>query len=74
MWYGLTSPEKAYYQQMFQNTGVSAGGKYAMQNAREGIDRKLKERAGYKTSDPVIDAFNAWLDELYGPVPDAFKC
>lgn len=74
MWYGLTSPEKAYYQQMFRNTGVSAGGKFAMQNAREGIERKLKERAGYKTSDPVIDAFNAWLDEIYGPVPKAFKC
>lgn len=74
MFYGLTSPEAAYYQQLFNATGVSAGGKFAMQNAREGIERKLKERAGYKTSDPVIDAFNAWLDEIYGPVPKAFKC
>lgn len=74
MFYGMTSPEKAYYSQMFEATGVSAGGKFAMQNAREGIERKLKERAGYKTDNPIIDAFNAWLDELYGPVPDAFKC
>lgn len=74
MFYGMTSPEKAYYTQLFEAAGVSGGGKFSMQNAREGYERNLREKAGYKSDNPVIDGFNRWLDDMYGPVPKAFKC
>ena len=74
MFYGMTSPERAYYQQLFEATGVSGGGKFAGGSLKEKYERELREHFNIADENPVIDAFNRWLDDQYGPVPDAFKC
>lgn len=75
MYYGLLSPEKAYYQQMFNATGMSVGGKFAMQNQVQQYERDLvKDKLWNEGKDPVIEAFNNWIDAAAGPVPKNHAC
>lgn len=75
MYYGLLSPEKAYYQQMFEATGMSVGGKFAGQSNIQQTERdRVKDKLWNEGRDPVIQAFNDWIDGLYGNVPKGHAC
>lgn len=73
-YYGMLSPEKAYYQQLFKNTGISGGGKFAYQQKRDKYEQENTDPKWKRPKDPVITAFNDFVDSQMGPVPAAFTC
>lgn len=56
--YGLTSVEKAYYQSAYRGGLNLHGGKFAGQN-----------RYSLEQDNPLIDAFNEYVDTVFGPPP-----
>lgn len=56
--YGLTSEEKAYYQSAYRGGLNLHGGKFAGKN-----------RWSLEQDNPIIDAFNEYVDTVFGPPP-----
>lgn len=70
-YYGLMSPEKAYYQGAYNAwLGPVQGGKF---HKFTRMSEEEREAIGMPP-DPVIKAFNDFVDDQLGPVPKAFTC
>lgn len=74
-YYGRMSPERAYYQQSYKaGTGKLQGGKFHRYTRRSEQEQRELASRGYPTKDPVIEAFNSYVDSILGSVPDGFGC
>lgn len=74
-YYGRLSPESAYYQQARDaGLGPLQGGKFHRYSQRSEAENQELRRRGFETKDPIVDAFNQYVDSVLGSVPDGFKC